>query len=66
MLIMSNYRHFMELVCGGLSKNPYMSSVKKQETIVWFKNYFEREENLEILVHSGYWHEDKTSHQIST
>jgi len=52
-------RHFMEVVCLGLSKNPYVSSQKKLETILWFKEYFERPENNEILVHSGFW-EDKT------
>jgi len=50
-------RHFMELVCIGLSKNPYLSSDKKYDTIIWFKNYFEREDNLEILVHGGFWEE---------
>ena len=50
-------RHFMELVCAGLSKNPYMSSAKKVSTITWFQEYFEREENKEILVHAGYWQE---------
>jgi len=53
-------RHFMELVCLGLSKNPYMSSAKKLETILWFKNYFEREDNLEILVHGGFWEEQSS------
>jgi len=52
-------RHFMEVVCLGLSKNPYVSSQKKLETILWFKEYFERPENNEILVHSGFW-EDNT------
>ena len=51
------FRHFMELVCAGLSKNPYMSSAKKVSTITWFQEYFEREENKEILVHAGYWQE---------
>jgi len=48
-------RHFMETLCIGLSKNPYMSSLKKVDTIKWFKEYFERPENQEILVHSGFW-----------
>lgn len=33
-------RHFMELVCVGLSKNPYISVTDKQEHIKWFQNYF--------------------------
>jgi len=54
---MGPVRHFMEVVCLGLSKNPYVSSSKKLDTILWFKNYFERPENNEILVHSGFWEE---------
>lgn len=33
-------RHFMELVCVGLSKNHYFSVQQKKEHIEWFKNYF--------------------------
>ena len=58
-------RHFMEVVCLGLSKNPYVSSVKKQETILWFKEYFERPDNTEILVHSGFW-EDSSEENSAT
>ena len=50
-------RHFMETLCIGLSKNPYMSSQKKVDTIFWFKDYFERPENQEILIHAGCWEE---------
>merc|ERR1719295_86392 len=50
-------RHFMEVVCLGLSKNPFVTSQKKIETILWFKEYFERPDNNEILVHSGLWEE---------
>jgi len=57
-------RHFMELVCAGLSKNPYMSSAKKVSTITWFKDYFERDENREILVHAGFW-QDKQAQSMS-
>jgi len=56
-------RHFMELVCAGLSKNPYMSSTKKVSTITWFKEYFERDENREILVHAGFW-QDKQAQTL--
>merc|ERR1719268_170553 len=50
-------RHFMEVVCLGLSKNPFVTSQKKLETILWFKEYFERPDNNEILIHSGLWEE---------
>eukprot|EP00090_Calanus_glacialis_P040165 TRINITY_DN7000_c0_g1_i1.p1 TRINITY_DN7000_c0_g1~~TRINITY_DN7000_c0_g1_i1.p1 ORF type:complete len:372 (+),score=110.45 TRINITY_DN7000_c0_g1_i1:47-1162(+) len=61
---MGPVRHFMEVVCLGLSKNPYVSSQKKLETILWFKDYFERPENNEILVHSGFW-EDSSEEALS-
>jgi len=51
-------RHFMELVCTGLSKNPFITSGKKRDTIDWFQAYFEREDNKEILVHAGFWREE--------
>ena len=54
-------RHFMETLCIGLSKNPYMTSKKKVDTIFWFKEYFERPENQEILVHSGFWEDPEES-----
>ncbi|XP_055702738.1 28S ribosomal protein S31, mitochondrial [Phlebotomus papatasi] len=45
-------RHFMELVCVGLSKNPYITVREKQEHIEWFRNYFENKKELlqEIIV----------------
>ena len=33
--------------------HPYVSSAKKVSMITWFQEYFEREENKEILVHAG-------------
>ena len=43
----------MELVCVGLSKNPYISAEKKIEHIKWYKEYFEQPEHNEILLISG-------------
>lgn len=40
-------RIFMELVCIGLSKNPYLTVAQKHEHIDWYKAYFE--EKKEIL-----------------
>lgn len=40
-------RIFMELVCVGLSKNPYLSVKQKHEHIEWYKNYFD--EKKEVL-----------------
>jgi len=62
---MGPVRHFMEVVCLGLSKNPYVSSQKKLETILWFKDYFERPENNEILVHSGFWEDSSEEATLS-
>lgn len=42
-------RNFMELVCIGLSKNPYLTVQQKHEHIDWYRNYFE--EKREILEH---------------
>lgn len=39
-------RHFMELVCVGLSKNSYMTVEKKKGHIEWYKNYFEDKKTL--------------------
>ena len=55
----------MEVVCLGLSKNPYISSAKKRETILWFKDYFERPANVEILVHSGFWEDSSEENSAS-
>ncbi|XP_055384355.1 uncharacterized protein LOC129614012 isoform X2 [Condylostylus longicornis] len=39
-------RHFMELVCVGLSKNPYITAQEKRDHIYWFKEYFQQKEKL--------------------
>ncbi|XP_014473064.1 PREDICTED: 28S ribosomal protein S31, mitochondrial [Dinoponera quadriceps] len=39
-------RHFMELVCVGLSKNPYMTVQEKINHIMWYKDYFKSKEEL--------------------
>lgn len=39
-------RHFMELVCNGLSKNPYMTVQEKINHIMWYKEYFESKEDI--------------------
>lgn len=39
-------RHYMELVCVGLSKNPYLTVEAKIEHIEWYKNYFEEKKKL--------------------
>lgn len=39
-------RHFMELVCVGLSKNPYMTVNEKKEHIAWFREYFASKQDL--------------------
>ncbi|XP_043504838.1 28S ribosomal protein S31, mitochondrial [Polistes fuscatus] len=44
-------RHFMELVCVGLSKNPYMTVKEKTDHIEWYKEYFKGKK--EILLELG-------------
>ena len=39
-------RHYMELVCVGLSKNPYMTVQEKYDHIMWYKNYFGDNQDL--------------------
>jgi len=39
-------RHFMELVCTGLSKNSYMTVEEKLGHIKWYENYFEERKDL--------------------
>lgn len=39
-------RHFMELVCIGLSANPYMTVQQKHEHIAWYREYFKQHESL--------------------
>jgi len=46
-------RHFMELVCVGLSKNPHISAAKKLEHVRWYRDYFEKPEHKDILRASG-------------
>lgn len=44
-------RHFMELVCVGLSKNPYYTVAQKKEHIEWFRDYFaEKKELLDSVI----------------
>lgn len=39
-------RHFMELVCVGLSKNPYYSVQQKIDHIEWFRQYFDEKKDI--------------------
>ncbi|XP_043526969.1 28S ribosomal protein S31, mitochondrial isoform X2 [Frieseomelitta varia] len=39
-------RHFMELVCIGLSKNPYLTIEEKYDHIMWYKDYFQNKHDL--------------------
>uniref|UniRef100_A0A182PCA0 Small ribosomal subunit protein mS31 n=1 Tax=Anopheles epiroticus TaxID=199890 RepID=A0A182PCA0_9DIPT len=39
-------RHFMELVCVGLSKNHYITAQEKRDHINWFRDYFEQKKEV--------------------
>ncbi|KAG4072675.1 hypothetical protein HA402_004764 [Bradysia odoriphaga] len=47
-------RHFMELVCVGLSKNPYYTVTQKKEHIEWYRDYFAAKKELleSVIIHS--------------
>lgn len=36
----------MELICIGLSKNPYLSVQQKREHIEWYRNYFDEKRDI--------------------
>ncbi|CAH2050805.1 unnamed protein product, partial [Iphiclides podalirius] len=46
-------RHFMELVCVGLSKNPFYTVQEKKDHIMWYKEYFETKKD--VLTEIGVW-----------
>ncbi|CAG9135912.1 unnamed protein product [Plutella xylostella] len=46
-------RHFMELVCVGLSKNPFYTVKEKRDHILWYKEYFESKKA--VLTEVGAW-----------
>lgn len=39
-------RHFMELICVGLSKNPYYTVQQKREHIEWYRDYFASKKDI--------------------
>lgn len=46
-------RHFMELVCVGLSKNAFYTVREKIDHIMWYKEYFESKQDM--LKEIGVW-----------
>ncbi|XP_046959317.1 28S ribosomal protein S31, mitochondrial [Vanessa cardui] len=52
-------RHFMELVCVGLSKNAFYTVKEKRDHIMWYKEYFESKQD--ILTDIGVWETQPTS-----
>ena len=39
-------RHYMELVCNGLSKNPFFTVEEKKTHILWYRDFFESKKSL--------------------
>ena len=39
-------RHFMELVCVGLSKNHHLTAAEKKNHILWYRDYFMEKKDL--------------------
>lgn len=56
-------RHFMELVCVGLSKNAFYTAKEKKDHIMWYKEYFESKKDL--LTEVGVWEHQATSAEAS-
>lgn len=56
-------RHFMELVCVGLSKNAFYTVNEKKEHIMWYKEYFESKKDL--LTEVGAWEPKSSSSEVS-
>ncbi|XP_023949761.1 28S ribosomal protein S31, mitochondrial [Bicyclus anynana] len=52
-------RHFMELVCVGLSKNAFYTAKEKFDHIMWYKEYFESKQD--VLKEIGVWELKPTS-----
>ncbi|CAK1540275.1 unnamed protein product [Leptosia nina] len=46
-------KHFMELVCVGLSKNAFYTVQEKRDHIQWYREYFESKKDL--LTEVGVW-----------
>ncbi|ODN06408.1 28S ribosomal protein S31, mitochondrial [Orchesella cincta] len=46
-------RHFMELVCVGLSKNPFLTVQEKHEQIEWYHQYFKEKATIIKEVGAG-------------
>ncbi|KAJ2948033.1 hypothetical protein O0L34_g9831 [Tuta absoluta] len=57
-------RHFMELVCVGLSKNAFYTVKEKKDHIMWYKEYFESKK--EVLTEVGAWEQTAKSSKAST
>ncbi|XP_041975837.1 28S ribosomal protein S31, mitochondrial [Aricia agestis] len=57
-------RHFMELVCVGLSKNAFYTVQEKKDHIMWYKEYFESKKDL--LNEIGAWDQPQQVTEAST
>ncbi|XP_063826827.1 small ribosomal subunit protein mS31 [Ostrinia nubilalis] len=57
-------RHFMELVCVGLSKNAFYTVQEKKDHIMWYKEYFESKKD--VLTEVGAWDSKPATSEAST
>lgn len=58
-------RHFMELVCVGLSKNHYITAQDKKDHIMWFKDYFEQKKDIIQNAIVGQQQKESTAPKLS-
>ncbi|XP_014368746.2 28S ribosomal protein S31, mitochondrial [Papilio machaon] len=56
-------RHFMELVCVGLSKNPFYTAQEKKDHIMWYKEYFESKKD--VLLEVGAWDDKPIDKEVN-
>uniref|UniRef100_A0A1B6IPQ4 Small ribosomal subunit protein mS31 n=1 Tax=Homalodisca liturata TaxID=320908 RepID=A0A1B6IPQ4_9HEMI len=58
-------RHFMELVCVGLSKNHWLTVEEKKEHIFWYRNYFIEKKDLISELGAGTVEIESGQHEIT-
>lgn len=54
-------RSYMELVCVGLTKNPYMTVAQKHAHIEWYKSYFDEKKDILLRIIAEQNKEQETS-----
>lgn len=56
-------RHFMELVCVGLSKNHWLTVEEKKQHIFWYRDFFADKKSLIAEIGAGIISVEETGEQ---